>query len=156
MPQVIPRHLRDLQPLMTIDSRLGGLYIARRPCLNFNKTKHIAIPADQVNFATVTWSPVVPGNHQVAEFPQMEVGVFLASPPSSLVCRSLVGKEGMLGNPIETSDDGAGNGGGQHIALQRMTGEGTRAQENRRFVGLRPKLGMASAPSLAKKNPTQA
>jgi hypothetical protein len=131
MPQVIPRHLRDLPPLMSIDCRLRGLYIARCPRLNLNKTKHIAIPADQVNFAPVTWSPVVPGNHQVTEFPQMEVGVFLPAPPGSLVFGSLVGAAGIPGDPIETSDDGAGNGCGKHLRLQGMASETARTQENR-------------------------
>jgi hypothetical protein len=130
---------------MTIDSCLGGLYIARCPCLNFNKTKYIAIPADQVNFAPVTWSPVVPGNHQVTEFPQMEVGVFLAATPGSLVFRSLVGRESVPGDPIETSDDGAGNDCWKHLRLQGMASETARAQENRQLAGWRSKSGMGEA-----------
>jgi hypothetical protein len=99
---------------MTIDSRLGGLYITGSPCLNFNKTKHIAIPADQVNLASVTWGPVVPGNHQVTKFPQMEVGVFLAATASPLMLRSPICREDVSGGPIEAADNRAGDRGWKH------------------------------------------
>ena len=118
MPQVIPRDLGDFASFVTIDSGLRGLYIAGCSRLNLNKTKDIVVPSDEVDFATVAGSTVVSGDNEVAEFPQMEVGVFLPPAAGSLVLWFLVTGEGVRCDPIETADDSAGKDGWNHAAAR--------------------------------------
>jgi len=68
-PQVLPRHQRHFSSLVIIDRCLWGLDIARGPRFNLHKTEHIAVPPDQVNFATAARRAVVSGDDNVPQAP---------------------------------------------------------------------------------------
>src|SRR5260370_34676937 len=69
-PQVFAQHLGDLAAFVPVHGGLRGLHIARRSCLNFNKTKHIRIPADQVDFPTATRRAEIARHHHITRLPQ--------------------------------------------------------------------------------------
>src|SRR5207245_4298207 len=50
-PPILSCHGRDFASFVPVHSRLRRLDIARRARLNFNETKHIRIPSDQVDFS---------------------------------------------------------------------------------------------------------
>jgi hypothetical protein len=85
--QVLSRHGRHFAPLVPVHGCCGSLHFERCSGLNFYKTKHIGIPADQVNLSAATRRAVVPGHDRVTQLAQMEVGVFLAAPAGTLVRR---------------------------------------------------------------------
>jgi len=66
MPQVIACDFSHFATLVPVDSRLRSLHIPRRPRLNFNETKNIFIPADQVDLSPAAGSAKVSGYHGIA------------------------------------------------------------------------------------------
>jgi len=67
---------------VAISGRFGGLYAARRPRLNFNKTRQLGTPADQLDFSRLPRRAVVAGDDDVTQAAQMEVSVRFAAPLS--------------------------------------------------------------------------
>ena len=78
-PQVIACHLRNLPSFMSIDGSCCGLHISRGPSLNFDKTKHIFVPSDQIDLSTIFRRSIIPGHDGVASFSQVEIDVLFSA-----------------------------------------------------------------------------
>jgi hypothetical protein len=100
-PQIFPRYLRHLAPFVPIDRGLGSSYIERRASLNFNETKNIGVPPDQVDFTTAARRAKIARHHHVSEFPQMEECGLFAANTSSQVPRPLVCRKHALSQPVQ-------------------------------------------------------
>src|SRR5438309_8083326 len=105
--QVFPHHLGDLAALMAIDGRFRGLHIARCAGFNLDKTKHILVPADQVNFSTAARRAEVARHHGIALLAKVEVSVFFPAGSGALVLRTRVRRQHAGGEPIKAVNDGA-------------------------------------------------
>src|SRR5580765_6125882 len=103
-PQVIARHLRHFPSLVPIDSRFRALHIARRPRLNFYKTKHIFLPPDQVDFSTMSRRPKVARNDHITCLSQMEVRIFLTSHAHPQMSRHTTWRKYPVCNPVQGLD----------------------------------------------------
>jgi len=79
--------LRDFSPFVPVYGRLRRLHIARRPSLNFNETKNIRVPADQVDLSPAARRPEIALDHHIAQLPQVEVCVFFALSAGALMPR---------------------------------------------------------------------
>lgn len=112
--QVITDDLGNFPALVPIDSRLGGLHFARRSGLNFNKTKDIMVPTDQVDFSVVTGGAVIALDHGVAELAQMEVGVLFALRADALTDRTSIRRKDARREQVERSEDSAREDGWKH------------------------------------------
>jgi hypothetical protein len=71
--------LRDFSPFVPVDGGLRTFYISRRPSLNFNETKNIRIPADQVDLAPAARRPEIALHYHIPQLPQVKVCVFFVS-----------------------------------------------------------------------------
>jgi hypothetical protein len=98
---------------MTVHGRLRRLHVSRRSRFNFNKTKYIAVPPDQVDLTSVTRRSKVSSHHDIPETAQVEVSVFFSARTSLLVLRPFVGWQQPKGKPIQGSDDHAREPGGK-------------------------------------------
>jgi hypothetical protein len=70
---------------MTIYGGFGGLDVMRRPSFHFDKTEDVSLPPDKIEFAAMMWRAVVARDNGVTSPAQVEVSVFLAAPPGTLV-----------------------------------------------------------------------
>src|SRR5579863_9978395 len=122
VPQIVPRDLSHLPPLMPVYGGFGSFHIPRSASFNLHKTKHIAIPPDQVNLATTARRSVVPGYHHVAEAAQMEVCVLFTANTEPQVGGPLVRRQKTPGQQIEAPDDDSGYPGGKHNDTSQTTG----------------------------------
>jgi hypothetical protein len=98
---------------MAVHGCFGGLHVTRCPRLNFNKTKHIGIPADQVDFPRLPRRAVVAGHDDITQAAEMEAGVLLAAPPGALMRRPLVRRQSMTRQPVEAADGCVGEAAGK-------------------------------------------
>ena len=113
-PQVLPRHLRNFAPFVPVHRGLRGLYVARRPSLNFNETKNIRFPADQVNFSPATRRPEIALHHHISQLSQVEVCVFFPVRTGALVPGPRISREHPPRNPIQAVNDRSRENGGKH------------------------------------------
>lgn len=63
----------------------------RGPGFDFNKAEHIFFPTDQVNLASPQRRAKIAGHHYISQPPQIEIHIFLAAPPRTLVTGPLFG-----------------------------------------------------------------
>jgi hypothetical protein len=110
----LAHHLRDLAPFVPVYCRLRGLYIARGPRLNFNETKNIGFPADQVDLSPAPRRPEISLHHHITQLPQMKIRVFFALRAGALVPRSRVRREHAPRNPIQAVNDSSCKNCGKH------------------------------------------
>jgi hypothetical protein len=110
----LARHLRNLAPFVPVHRRLWSLYVARGPRLNFNETKNIFVPADQIDLSSAPRRPEVALHHHISKLPQVEVCVFFAMSSDALVPRSRVGRKHTPRNPIQTVNDRSRENYGKH------------------------------------------
>ncbi len=89
---------------MAVHSRLGSLDIARCSSLNFNKTKNIGVPADQVDFSPLPRRAVVAGHDDVTQPAEMEVSVFFTAPAGALMLRLPVRRQSVLRQPVKAAN----------------------------------------------------
>jgi hypothetical protein len=113
-PQVLPRHLRNLAPFVPVHRRLRGLYIARGPSLNFNETKNISVPANQVDLPAATRRPEIALHHHISQLSQVEVCVFFPVRTGALVPGPRISREHPPRNPIRAVNDRSRENGGKH------------------------------------------
>jgi hypothetical protein len=99
---------RYFAAFVAVHGRFGSLYIARRPRLNFNKAKHIGIPADQVDFSRLPRRAVVAGHYHITQTAEMEASVVLSTPAGALMRSPLVRRQGMPRQPVEAADGSVG------------------------------------------------
>jgi hypothetical protein len=128
--QVLSGYRRHFAAFMAVDGCLGSLHVARRPRLNFNKTKHICIPADQVDFSRLPRRAVVAGHDHIPLAPQMEAGIVLTAPAGALVRRPLVGRQSMPRQPVKAADGGVGKTAGEQDWAPEMRLSNVVVQEN--------------------------
>ncbi len=112
--QIFSCHLRHLAPFMTVYGRLRSFHIVRRPRFNFNKTKNILVPADQVDFPSATWRAKIARHHHVSQLPQVEERLFLAVRPDAQVPWPLIGGQHPLSHPIQAMNDRLRDNGREH------------------------------------------
>jgi hypothetical protein len=110
----LAHHLRDLAPFVPVYCRLRGFYIARGPRLNFNETKNIGFPADQVDLSPAPRRPEISLHHHITQLPQMKIRVFFALSAGALVSRSRVRRKHAGPNPIQTVNDCSRENCGKH------------------------------------------
>jgi len=115
-PQVLSCYFCDLAPLVAIDSRLGGLYIARCAGLNLNKTKNIGVPPDQVDFSMAARRTIVTCHDHVAQLAQVEVSMLLALRAGPQVPRLFIRWKCVLRHPIQTANYASREESGEHWA----------------------------------------
>jgi hypothetical protein len=89
---------------MAVHRRFGSLHVNGCSGLNFNKTKNIVVPADQVDFSPLPHRAVVPGDDDVTQLAQMEVSVFFAVPAGALMLRLPVRRQSVPRQPVEAAD----------------------------------------------------
>src|SRR5579864_6051737 len=112
--QIFAGHGGDFPPLMPVDGGFGRLHIVGAASLNFNETKYIVVPADQINLSPALRRAKILRHHRVPQLPQMKVGVFFAALPGLLVRGPLVGRQRVLYEPVEGSNRGLGYDSGKH------------------------------------------
>src|SRR5260370_17874732 len=81
---IVANHTPDVVALLAVYGCGGKFYIAGCTSFDFDKTEHVLIPADQVNFSMMPWRAEVAGNHDVSATAQVEVGVLLTAPAGAL------------------------------------------------------------------------
>jgi hypothetical protein len=128
--QVLSCHGSDFAAFVAIYGCFGGLYVARRPGLNLNKTQHIGIPADQVDFSRMPRRAVVAGHNDVTQAAEMETGVVLPATAGALVRRPLVGRQSMPRQPVKAADGGVGETAGEQGCAPEMRLSNAVVQEN--------------------------
>src|SRR5579862_6221208 len=101
MAQIFTGHCGKLTLLLVVDGRFGRLYVASGPGLDFNKTEDVFVPANEVDLPSTMGRAKVTGNDDVAQFAQIEVGIFLAAASGKLMGRRLVGREHATGKRVE-------------------------------------------------------
>ena len=111
--QVLSCYGGNFAAFAAVHGGFGSLYITRRPRLNFNKTKHIGIPADQVDFSPLSRRAVVASHDHVPQAAEMEACVVFALPAGALMLRPLVRRQSMPRQPVEAADGGVGEAAGK-------------------------------------------
>ena len=81
MPQIFPRHGDKFAFLVQINRRFRRLYVVCRAGFDLDKTQHILIPANQINFAPPPRRTEIARHHDVPKLAQIKVGIFFAAPP---------------------------------------------------------------------------
>src|SRR5271169_6185567 len=113
-PEVLSCHRGHLAPFVPVHRRLWSLHIARGPRLNFNETKHIRIPSDQVDFPAAARRTKIARHHLIPQLSQMEVRVLLPMRAGPLMPRPRVSRKHPPRNPIQAVNDRSRETGGQH------------------------------------------
>src|SRR5256885_1837541 len=93
---------------MSVDCRFRRLHVARCSGLNFNKTKNIRVPADQVNLSPASRRTKVAGDNDIAQSAQVEVSVFFAPRPRPLMLRSRISRDHTMRDPVQTANHSSG------------------------------------------------
>jgi hypothetical protein len=73
---------------MTINRRFSGLYLARCPRFNLNKTKDVPIPSDKVDLSVAARGTEVSCHDHVTQLAQVKTSLFLALGAGLLALRS--------------------------------------------------------------------
>lgn len=120
MSPVFPSHLRNFPSLVIIDSRLCRLHIACRPRLNFNETKYIAIPPNQVDLASTTGRAIVARDHDITYLAKIEVRVLFSFDAYPQMSRPLIGWKYAEREPVEAPDHRPREEGGKHNDFFRI------------------------------------
>lgn len=109
--QIIGNHFAKIAAFLAIDGRLGGLYVARGACFDFDEAQHVFVPADQVDLSVVTWRTEVARDHDVSALAKIKVGVFFATAAGAEMCGS-----GFLirWNAIKKMENGVGEAARKH------------------------------------------
>jgi len=84
-----------------IDRSFCALYIARGPSLNFDETKHIFLPSDQIDLATILRRTIVPTYDCVADLPQIEKGILLSARAHTKMRRQSDGSKRLQCTPVQ-------------------------------------------------------
>ena len=114
MAQVFAGDGEKFPAFVPIHGGFGGLYVVGGAGLDLDETEHVLVPADQVDFAAPVGRAKIAGNHDVAVSPQVEVGVFLASPAGAEVFSDVVRRQGTAGDPVEDANRGVSKAAGEH------------------------------------------
>jgi len=114
---------------MAVHCRLWGLHILRCPRLNFNKTKNIRVPADEIDLSAVTWRAEIARHNRIAQLSQVEVSVFLTLRAGALMSRPRVSREHVHRNPIEAVNNRSREAGGKHMGWLTFTVAGEAGAE---------------------------
>src|ERR1700691_4574809 len=88
-PKVTPHPPPHQSPLVPVDSRFPGLYIACGARLNFHEAKNIRVPSDQVKLSPAARRAEVSRHHGVSQLAQMKVSRLFSPPPGAMMCRNL-------------------------------------------------------------------
>ena len=120
-PKVFPRYLGHLAPFVPVHGGLGSLHIPRCPSLNFNKTKHISIPANQVDFASILRRTKIARHDHIAQLPQMEERFLFAIRTGAEVSRPRIRRQDSLTNPIQPANDRSRDYGRKHSGNRSFT-----------------------------------
>lgn len=86
----------------------------RRSRLNFNETKYIAFPSDQVDLASATGRTVIPRDHHITQLSQIEVSVLFSLDADPQMSRALIGWKYAEREPVEAPDHRPREKGGKH------------------------------------------
>ena len=79
--QVVTHHSPERPAFLPINRRFGRFDLMTRSRLHFYEAENIMVPSDQVNLTVMPRRAVVPRHHDVTLLSQIEIGVFLATPP---------------------------------------------------------------------------
>lgn len=101
--KVSARHSCQLAPLFMIDGSLGGLHIVGSPGFHLNKTKNIAVPADEIDLPAPARRTVIAGNHHIAQLSEIEVGILFALTADLLMRRQLLPGSRLRAETIENA-----------------------------------------------------
>ncbi len=101
MVQVFVGHGDEFVLLVTVDGQVRGLDMPAGARLYFNKTKDIAVPADEVKLTTTPGRAKISSYHDVAELAQIEVRRFFSAPPGLMVLSYFFGASGAFNEPVE-------------------------------------------------------
>ena len=103
-PTVLSCDLRQFPAFVIVHRGFRSFHVARCPCLNFNKTKYIRLPSDQIDFSPAPRGAKIPRHDLIPQPAQMEVCGFLTPRTGTLVTRSRIrGKQAC--QPIQSSND---------------------------------------------------
>src|SRR5579862_8866562 len=83
--EILARDQFDLPALVAVDGGCSGLHIARGARLHLDKTEHIVVPSDQINFPAAAGRAEIARDHGIAEFSQMKVSRFFAAASGSVM-----------------------------------------------------------------------
>jgi len=108
MVQIFVSHGKQFLQFVAIDGQVGGLDVEGGAGLYFNKTKDIAVPSDEVEFATAAWGAEIAGHNDVAELAQIEVRRFFSAPPGLMVLSYLFGTTSVFKEPVESLESDFG------------------------------------------------
>jgi hypothetical protein len=101
MPPIFPRNLCHFAALVPVDGCFWSAYIKRRTRLNFNETKNVRVPSDQVDFPSATRRAKIARYHHVTQLPQVEECVLFAASAGSLMPRSRIRRQHALSQPVQ-------------------------------------------------------
>ena len=88
--KVSARHSCQLAPFFMVDGSLGRLHIMGSPGFDFNETKNLAVPADEIDLPTTARRTIIAGDHHIALLSEVEVGIFFTPAADLLMQRQLV------------------------------------------------------------------
>jgi hypothetical protein len=77
---------------VTVHRRFRGFDLARAAAFHLDEAQNIAIPSNEINFASAEWRAKVAGNDHIAELSQVEVGIFFPPPANLLMSRSHISR----------------------------------------------------------------
>jgi hypothetical protein len=114
-PQILPRDLRDFSPFMAIDRSLRSFNVFSCPRFNFYETKHILVPANQVDFSAAPRRSKISGNHDVAGTADMKVGIVFSARTDPQMEWRPVRRKSTVGAPVQGFQDDAETSTGTHL-----------------------------------------
>jgi len=112
--QIIADNEANSTTLLAVHSGSRRLYVTRGAGFDFDKAKHVFVPADQINFAVMPRRPEISCNHDITAPSQIEVGFFFAATPGALMGVRVLGRIFAGGNSIEQAKDGLCYPAGEH------------------------------------------
>src|SRR5579863_331863 len=108
MAKIIAGHRGQRALLVAVNRSFGGLHVVGGARLNLNKTEHIAVPPDEIDFSAMVRRAVVASDHDVSRAPQMKISGLFTAATGYLMSGSIAMRQSAVREPIKNADDRVG------------------------------------------------
>lgn len=118
MSKVIAGYGDECALLGAIHGSFSGFDVVRGASFDFDKTEHIFLPADQIDFSAMIGRAEIARDHYVSVTAQIKVSGFFAASADAEMIGGFFGRERVGGEPVEGTNRGVGEATGGHHEIR--------------------------------------